>query len=100
MSRPKKTSETELLKELLETAALSGDVQRLATMRSVIGEWTMRRFMPEVADMAQSLEGVCRKSVEPQLININNPSGDVILTGGKKEEKNFKENTETNKENL
>ena len=80
MPKPKKTSPTELLKELLETAAQSGDVQRLAAMREIIGDWSLRQFMPDVAETAQRLEVALQKKQESSgIINMfNAPVGQAM----------------------
>ena len=69
-------------------------------VRRMVSDYMMFQMNADLLAQMDEAEMACRKAQEPQLINISNPSGDVILTGGKKEEKNFNENTETRKENL
>lgn len=80
MPKSKKISPTELLTELLETAAQTGDVQQLVTMQDIIGKWSLRKFMPDVADTAQRLEKALQKKKESTgIINMfNAPVGQAM----------------------
>ena len=85
---------------LLERVKQSGDVRQMEMVRRMVSDYMMFQMNADLLAQMDEAEMACRKAQEPQLINISNPSGDVILTGGKKEEKNFNENTETRTENL
>ena len=77
------------VKWLLERVRQNGDVKQMEIVRRMVSDYVMSQLSADLLAKMDEVEEVCRKSDGSQLISISHPNGDVILTGGKKEENNY-----------
>ena len=71
---------------LIERARQSGDVRMVEMVRRLVSDYVMSQMNADLLSQLDEAEAECKQASAPQLININRPSGDVILSGGKKDE--------------